>query len=453
MKTLYEDFVARAGHQLAELFWTHEDNVAHRARLLDAELAEITRSLSLVAMQEILERARDQEVKKNRAAGLTIQENPMICFNTIFGRLSLHSPYLWKKGQSAKPVRDVMGVRHHGRSETVNRALSDFGSEDSFGQAAQRFAEHYHYPVSSSTVNRVTHQVAQEAQAYVAQQLAQAAYSEAGATPPADRVHDLVIELDGCQIRTATFEPVEEPDGPADREEPERRKVVRWQEVRIGLARGLEASQKTYVGQHGPYADVSDALFQAAILEGMSPETAVTAVSDGAIGLREALDARFPDLLFILDHKHLKDQLYDTAEGIGVASDDRPDWVTLRLEAISRGEVDGVIQRLRDENTAAPHPRMTQFLGYLTRFADAVDYESFHNYGYPIGSGEVESAHRSVPQKRLKVPGACWHPESVNPMVALRVLRANGRWNAFWKARGQIITNQVPAPCPIHAAN
>jgi hypothetical protein len=363
---------------------------------------------------------------------VTVQQSPTICFNVLFGRLHLHSPYLWKKGHSAKPVRDVMGLRHHGRSEAVTRALSDFGSEESFGQAAQRFAEHYHYPVSATTVNRVTKQVAQAAQTYVAHQLAQAAYPEAGTTPPADRVPDVVIELDGCQIRTATFDPVESSDGPVDSPEPERRKVVAWQEVRIGLARGLEASRKTYVGRHGAYPEVVDDLFQAAVLEGMSPESAVTAVSDGAIGLREALDARFPDLLFILDQKHLKDQFYDTAEGIGVAAGDRPGWVNARLDAIYCGEVERVLQALTDDNAVTPHPRLTRFLGYLTRFADAVDYESFHNYGYPIGSGEVESAHRFVPQKRLKVPGACWHPESINPMVALRVLRANGWWDTAY---------------------
>lgn len=69
MKTTYEDFVTQAGHQLAALFWTHEDKVAQRARLLDVEIAEITRSLSLVAMQELVERARDQEVNKTVPPG------------------------------------------------------------------------------------------------------------------------------------------------------------------------------------------------------------------------------------------------------------------------------------------------------------------------------------------------------------------------------------------------
>jgi hypothetical protein len=56
-----------------------------------------------------------------------------------------------------------MGITHHGRSDAVNRALSDFGSEESFGQAAKRFKEHYKYELSSSTVSVVTKQVAEEA--------------------------------------------------------------------------------------------------------------------------------------------------------------------------------------------------------------------------------------------------------------------------------------------------
>ncbi len=34
----------------------------------------------------------------------------------------------------------------------------------------------------------------------------------------------------------------------------------------------------------------------------------------------------------------------------------------------------------------------------------------------PIGSGEIESSHKYIPQKRLKIPGSTWHPDSLNPM-------------------------------------
>ncbi len=48
--------------------------------------------------------------------------------------------------------------------------------------------------------------------------------------------------------------------------------------------------------------------------------------------------------------------------------------------------------------------------------------------GLPIGSGEVESGHRSVLQARLKKPGA-GHAEN---MAHLKVLQENNHWEEFW---------------------
>jgi hypothetical protein len=50
--------------------------------------------------------------------------------------------------------------------------------------------------------------------------------------------------------------------------------------------------------------------------------------------------------------------------------------------------------------------------------------------GLPIGSGEIESAHRYVAQKRLKLPGAWWLVEHAEYVLALRINRLNGDWDA-----------------------
>jgi hypothetical protein len=181
---------------------------------------------------------------------------------------------------------------------------------------------------------------------------------------------------------------------------------------------------------------VSD-LFQAAVLEGLSPHTQVIGVGDGGIGLKEALETQFPTLQFILDTPHVKDHLYETAEALGISQPDRTAWVKPRLDAISQGNVEQVKKELDAEYATTPHERVRRLLGYLTRFAEALDYTRFVERGYPIGSGEVESAHKAIPQKRLKLPGACWHPESINPMVALRILRANGWWDDFWAGKAE----------------
>jgi hypothetical protein len=50
----------------------------------------------------------------------------------------------------------------------------------------------------------------------------------------------------------------------------------------------------------------------------------------------------------------------------------------------------------------------------------------------PIGSGEIESAHRYVIQQRLKLSACWWKLENAMTMLALRVLRANGDWDSYW---------------------
>jgi len=57
--------------------------------------------------------------------------------------------------------------------------------------------------------------------------------------------------------------------------------------------------------------------------------------------------------------------------------------------------------------------------------------------GLPIGSGEIESAHRYVIQIRLKIAGAWWKIENLDKMLALRVLRANGGWGDYWSSIDQ----------------
>ena len=59
-----------------------------------------------------------------------------------------------------------------------------------------------------------------------------------------------------------------------------------------------------------------------------------------------------------------------------------------------------------------------------------LDYKSALAAGLPIGSGEIESAHRYVFQKRLKISGAWW--ENLKKVIALRVLRANRGWEDYW---------------------
>jgi hypothetical protein len=69
----------------------------------------------------------------------------------------------------------------------------------------------------------------------------------------------------------------------------------------------------------------------------------------------------------------------------------------------------------------------------LSKRLDQLDYKGALQHGLPIGSGEIESAHRDVVQQRLKRPGAWWTADHAEAMLALRVTRANGHWDAHWQ--------------------
>ena len=68
----------------------------------------------------------------------------------------------------------------------------------------------------------------------------------------------------------------------------------------------------------------------------------------------------------------------------------------------------------------------------LVHNADRIDYEEWRPRGYQIGSGAMESLHRTGSQTRLKVAGIRCLPETSQAVFNLRMLRLCGRWDEFW---------------------
>ncbi len=359
----------------------------------------------------------------------------MIEFNFIFGKIQLRSPYLWLQGSSSKPLIDDMNICHQGRSEAVNRALSDFGIEDSFARAAVRFKEHYHYDIGSSAADRSTKNTALQAMDYIENKLSDIDFDQQQGNISIEK---MLVELDGCEIRTASFVPVEDSTETTPvYNNPKKEKIIKWRDVRLGFVRPLDSESKTFVGKMDTYQEVVSQMHSAAVLTGMTSETKIIGVSDGGIGLSEELERQFPSMQFILDKSHLKNHLYETAEALGINQKDRRGWVEPRIRTISDGNVEAVLKELEEENDKNPNKRLKRLIGYINRFDDALDYDNFESMGYPIGSGEIESAHKSIPQKRLKIPGASWSADSIDPMLALRILRADDWWEDFWNQRAE----------------
>ncbi len=105
-------------------------------------------------------------------------------------------------GEGSKPLRDVMNITHHGRSLAVERVLTDFGSEESFEHAAKRFEGHYRFHIGSSPAGRATNKSPKQPESYINDKLAEADIENDDDGQYADK---MLIELDGCEIRTAVW--------------------------------------------------------------------------------------------------------------------------------------------------------------------------------------------------------------------------------------------------------
>jgi hypothetical protein len=94
--------------------------------------------------------------------------------------------------------------------------------------------------------------------------------------------------------------------------------------------------------------------------------------------------------------------------------------------------IDELVNHVEPDMVADEQASARKCWRYLTNRTAHLDYRGAREKELPIGSGEVESAHRHVIQKRLKLPGAWWSPEHASSMVQMRVNRANDEWGEFW---------------------
>ena len=108
-------------------------------------------------------------------------------------------------------------------------------------------------------------------------------------------------------------------------------------------------------------------------------------------------------------------------------------------DALKTGRLDAALQVLARHFEAAvddEHAPVRRCHRYLSERRNQLNYPQALAQDLPIGSGEIESAHRYIAQLRLKRPGAWWRVEHAEYMLALRINRRNGDWNAYWATFG-----------------
>ncbi len=437
MKEDYTDIIQQVSQAVFEAIKDREENLSEQVKELDGELAKLLRLVGREVMSKCLNEAAEKVTNESKKKGLVVHRREKIKYSVIFGIVNLNSPYLWHKqqGWGIRPVVEKLGIKSGSRSIAVKRALTDFGAEESFGQAAKRFQEHYGWTVERGAIRREVEAIALETEYYLEKRLLALETKFKNLIPPKRRSgwNRVLVELDGCQIRTGGLLSSQTEELTPLRRLKKRKRKIDWREVRVGLARPVEhRDSRTFIARMGRYPELVPQLHSAAVDQGLSIYTLVFGVADGGNGLKEALEAKFTNFQFILDYAHFKQHLYQAVEAMELEPKWRSIWLNCTQDLIEGGRVKTIISRLKHWSGRGKEV-VLNFAKYLERFSQSVHYKRYREWGLPIGSGEIESSHRYIPQKRLKIPGATWNPQTINPMLALRVIRANNWWSDFWE--------------------
>ncbi len=310
------------------------------------------------------------------------------------------------------------GVRCRGVSGPLQRVVTDFGADQPFRQVSAKLEEHYGISLPHETIRQTTER---HGRRMLGEQKLETV------RPKRQGKACVLVEMDGGMVPIVASDPQA-----TDRR---KGKTLDWQELKLCVARELGSTERFYGGTFsGGVEQAGHHLHHCACLAGLGRDTHIHSVGDGAVWIAEQVAQQFgSQASYLVDFFHLSEYV---AEAAPCCSPDASAWLKQQQAALKANRSTQVLAALLPylEPPGKPDAQapVRKACRYLSNRREQVDYAGAIRQGRPIGSGEIESAHRFVVQARLKKPGAWWKAEHVDPMLALRLTRLNGKWQDYW---------------------
>lgn len=294
--------------------------------------------------------------------------------------------------------KPVLGQR---TSPFLQEKLAVLGSEEVFGRVPERVALLLGITVSESQVYRTCQNLAEKLPEEVLSTPSpslQAAEKEVGSV-----VYGM---LDGSMLFTD--------EG--------------WQETKVGRVFTAEPQGKDpfrwkmgpsqYVAKRGHYGAFTEQFERLLPPESLCKKVFVT---DGAVWIGQWIREKYPEATHILDFFHVCEKLAE-------AVPQNPAWLSIQKTDLGEGKIDAVIERVKKQGLGEAAEKVS---AYLENHRASMDYPHYRQQGWMIGSGPIESAHRTLLQVRMKRSGIRWADSGCDNMIKLRTALLNGQQHAL----------------------
>ena len=323
-------------------------------------------------------------------------------------------------GRAFFPLDEQLGLDGAGVTPRGQEALVRLAAWMSFEHACALLNDLLGIQISATSSRRLTYQAGQAA---LAVQQAEEDRIRADLPEPPRGAARQVISADGAFVPLVGGE---------------------WAEVKTLVVAQVGQNEQaevttTQVSSFSRLAD-AESFRQQTVVElhrrGTERAEAVCAVTDGAPWIQGLIDDHCPNALRILDFAHGAEYVSAMGQAASEAGSTlAPEWLAQALHELKHEGPASVFGQLRA--LAAQHPSVAlldEKLAYLEKRERHMQYPSYQQAGWPIGSGIVESANKLVVEARLKGAGRHWERAHVNPMLVLRNTVCNGRWPETWPA-------------------
>jgi hypothetical protein len=291
--------------------------------------------------------------------------------------------------------------------------MTDFGIEESFGQAVCRMKEHHGIEVNVSAVRNITEKHASRAKELLANE------------PPIDqKSKQMILEMDGEMVPLVEYK-----DSPDKR----KTKTNLWGELRVSAVQNHHEVTWKYASSFNSADELGDRTKRVMESIGLGEKTLVHGVGDGAKWIYEQGERiAGSNFSYTIDQPHLCEYFSKAIEAWTGDTKKESD----RLKQLAdEGKIDSIIEELQKRQEEYPnHEGLASCLRYIKNRPGQFEYDKIRGKELPVGSGKIESTHRSLMQKRLKKPGTWWLKENADKMADLRTLRGNGNWHLLWQA-------------------
>ena len=315
--------------------------------------------------------------------------------------------------------------------------MIDFGADESFGKASEKMKEHYGIEVPISAVRKET----QEHGERMLEEEEESELSKQGAR--------LVIAgMDGSMIPIVSIKTSEKGREIRDKR---RARELGWREARLCVARDPRSVSGHYRATLGDVQEAGRQLVGCVAEAGGGKTTKLHVVADGAPWIACQVEEQFGEQAnFLIDFYHVSEYLAAASELLG--KDKKQAWLAKQQRRLKASKTNDVLQELvsleeiekanltsagktmsatKEEQPASTCRR------YIENRVQYLDYKRALKAGLPISSGETESGHRWIIQKRLKISGAWWTLTNAQRMLKLRTMRASREWDSYWRRVSQ----------------